>query len=245
MARKLLAVIGWISILAGIAIFFIAIAVIRPKVVDLSHQLGATLDSVDHASTVLGSNSTLLDAPLNVLQSAGRAASLLPETLISLQGTLTEASNALIAAKQTSAQAEKGVTGLVLPKQQLTTTNTHLDGAADQLKLLAGMVNQLIAPSRDVARNTGALARELTQLRARLGPTADLLQRSRSLIRDLRETMAFANLPMLVVLVGLALGGLYFLLGCALVSLATVLKRMPSQLAARGAVTEEEPGRAA
>jgi hypothetical protein len=186
--RLLFNTLGLTAIAAAFIIALVSILEIRPRIEGLNQRLQDDLSFVDSA--------------LNTSAPGVQIANLLPSTLISLHGTLLSASESLQSGAKTTADVKKGITGLVMPKKALSQDTTHLSNLGYQLRLMAGVINQMQPPVRN-------LVQQLNQIPA---------QTSR--IEGLRNALGQAALPTGVLLLGLGISASCFYFGVFCFSLA-------------------------
>lgn len=221
--RIFLFLLGFVAILMGIGVALYSVLELRPRVAVMSDQLHATLSTLDRASQALNGGSRLLNGPMATFEAGQALIRQLPETLVTLKGSLLEASNALVATGKTAKQTTHGVTGLVAPKPQLGATNVYLQDTAEQLRLLAVMVDHLAKSSRGVVAGTQSMLQEFARVRAGLGPAAALVGDARGRLRAIDQALTRLDLPGLTMFVGIGCAGLCEVLGVLCITLGQIL----------------------
>lgn len=204
MARWPWAILGLFSLFLSLGIALYSVSGLRPRLNVLTTQLDSSLGAADQG--------------LSQVQAAwpGRipVLPLLPETIVALRGTLTEASEALVAAGETARETQEGITGIVAPKKELRQSNRHFKRTAEQLRLLSGMLDEL-------TRETRSLGAPI-DLRNALSLARDEIQRAQGSLRQ-------ADLPVQAMLLGLGLAGLYGISGLFFLTVALTIPRAQSQ----------------
>lgn len=211
---------GFLGILVGLGTGAYAAFGLRPKLAALTGQLQESLRSVDVAIASLDKNSPSFSP---AFRAGIRLVDDLPEALIALQGSLSEAAKTMAAAGNTTKEAKKGVSGLVAPKDELTRDTKDLKRTSSALQLLSEMIGQMALDSEPLAGR----ARDV-------GPLRSLLDATRTRVESVQGALGNADLPMQATLLGFALSGLYLLLGCLFVSMGVAHRELMELTSERG-----------
>jgi hypothetical protein len=230
MIRFILSLIGCLAILMGVSTGLYSYFILRPKVAAVSEQTEKTLATLESASQNIESHTPLFvslhSATVRGVQSSSQMMELLPSTLTALRGTLIESSGLLETSSKTTKEAKEGVSGLVLPKKELTANMILLGKTASQLRLMAAMVDKLNRASVELASSAKDISNQFSDLKPQLGFFIPLLQNTRSQIRTTQEALHSLSLPTHTMLAGALFGGLYILLGFLTLSLAAIYGRI-------------------
>jgi uncharacterized protein YoxC len=209
--RNFLFFVGILGILVGIGISAYSALSMRPRLATFTDQIEQSLTAADRLTLSAGSINTQ-NGPGNSLRSGQAALRLLPETLIALKGTLTEASNALSATGTTAQKTQEGAAGLVLPKKSVQASNFHIQGTSEQLRQLSDIVGELSTSTSKLVRSLDTLPQSIHQA----------VQGTHTQLQNIQQSLHTASIPTQAMLLGLGLGGLYIFLGFSLILIASM-----------------------
>lgn len=208
---------GMLGIFLGVGIGIYSYFGFRPKFIALTEQSIQSLQAVDQVgeqvNAALSKNADIFAASQRTLHSGNQLIQIFPDLLTTLRGNLLEASQLLEAAGQTANQSTKGIAGLVTPTKALQKDDTDFLKTASQLKLLAGMVDEIRGSSAKLAVNSKDFSRSMSQLKGSLNSFSQLLRDSHVRLFQMERALQDVAFPLHFALVGIGLGGLYVFLG--------------------------------
>jgi hypothetical protein len=213
LVKGVLLLLGCTGIGTGVGTGLYSYFELRPKLATLSEQMGQSLEMVESTTNLLEKHSPLFSASVTGIQAGTQILRLLPETLISLRGTLIESSELLNASSAATRETKKGAAGLVLPQEELSASAGIMRKTATQLRLMAKMVEQLKDASSGLAVSTSHISAQFAELTSNIAPVTQLLQNTRNHIRNTRQAVDSLSIPMHAALASIVLGGLYIFLG--------------------------------
>jgi hypothetical protein len=238
LVRSLLSILGVAGIVVGMAIILIAYFYIGPKLERVARSAGADLRSADSALASIEAHPVILASVPSLLNHSSKLASLVPETLLTTQGLLIEASSSLSVTATAANETSSGVAGLVLPKNTLGKDTLHLRNTSEQMRLLSSMLGEIQGASAPMARSLSAFSDEAARLIPTPGTARALVHGTRARLVDVAGLLEGMS-PRLAMLGASALfGGMYILLGAISLILAMALPG-PASAEAFGRITEE------
>ena len=220
---------GVFGILLGTTIMIYSYFGFRPKLNGLTDQAIESLQAVDQITNriniALDENPAVMTASLKTLSSGNKLIHLFPDLLTTLRGNLIQASQTLDAAGKTAKQSTEGLAGLVTPTEALHKGNISLRKTADQVRLLAGMVNEFNSATIELTDNMTDFSNLISQLKSDLGPFNSLLGDVHTRIVSIRQALQNAALPLHLAGLGIIFGGFYIYLGIFSLALGVISAR--------------------
>jgi len=202
--RSLLFFAGWLGILIGIIFGVYTIFWFRPRLNHVKDQLRSDLQTLDRS--ISWDRNTLLLTEIS--KNGNELIQLIPNLLITLQGSVHEMALLLEATAQTTEQSTKGVLGFIEPKKAIKSDVIYLQNAALQLRLVADTLGSLRKPFDGLARDISQVSKAISSRQV-----TDLLKRLRAQIRSLSQYLENSTIPNIVTFFILGLGGFSVLLG--------------------------------
>jgi hypothetical protein len=210
---------GCFAMLVGTGIGIYSCTGLRRRLAALPDLMKRDLSELDRAAGAL--QSSPLDLKTAV-QGGTRMASLIPETLLSLRGTLLQSSETLDALGATAHQTTKGASGMVAPNSALGLDDQLLKKTAVQLRILAGMVGELGAAAAGFRGGVADFNANVDRFQIDAVSVGQVLQSTRNHIQEIQRSIDYVALPMGGALLGVVIGGLYFIMGFLSFSLALI-----------------------
>lgn len=239
--KAVLTFLGIFAFIIGLAIILAGPLYLLPKARQITESADQSLGWAEESLEVASRNMALLESTENLGQSAASLTDLAPETLTALNGTLVQSAETLEGLGQTLDELTSGITGVVVPDPEAGKSAVAASKTADQLKLLAGMVEQMQEVSRDVAAQVDVTAERLQSVRADLSEFQPRTRQAAQSIQEIRETLAGMRIPLWVVGATSFCGGLYCLLGLLFLAAAGAYGRLDRISAVQG-VAERPAG---
>ena len=236
----LLAVVGAISTLAGILIILIGTFSVRPRLEKIRGDVVRNLGQIEGLLGNVKNDTTSIGGAVGALSNGSEnILRLLPETVLSLRGTIQEGSVALRRVGRTLDSLSSGLSGIVLPDRALGRNAIALDKLADQMRLLEGMIRKAESPLDRLPEDVAVVTNRIKEVSKILPSVSAVAGRGSRELRTIR--ISIQELPIGLATVGLALfcGALLVLFGIVLFALAALLKRIETvhSTMARGAST--------
>ena len=232
--------LGAFSIGLGIFIILGGLLFLWPKARDIEGALDQSLRSAEESIVVARQNIGVLESAFSLGKVSSDFLTLLPETLIALNGTLIQGAAALESTGTTLDSLEQGITGIVLPSPQVGKNIKNALKMADQLTLLARMVREMREASAGISRPSEAFAERLEALNAALPAIQSSLKDAQLLVKQLRSLADGFPISLVILAIPLAVGGVYSLLGLLLVSNARLQLSLGSESIIRSSSDREE-----
>lgn len=238
--RHILLFLGILSILAGLGIILGGIFYVHPKSKALATSAISGLELAEGALGIAIENVDLLKTGAGLGEVSLEAIGPLPETLLSVQGTLEQSATAIETSARTLDALESGLSGVLLPSPEMGRNARAVTKAAEQLRLLAGMVGEMKKESRQVMVERRAILSEMRELNGQIPEIYSMLTNAQTQARELR--VAVGGMPLSTgLLAGLLFsGGLYCFIGALFLALAGIYERLLSMDVSSSAAARPE-----
>lgn len=217
---RALNIVGTVSIAFGFATELYSCFVLRPKIGALTRESVSAIKDAGEAAESLNRNIYFLADSLRGVEDGGKLLAVLPETFKRLRDVLHLGSQASASTGGAAKESQKGVAGLVLPKDELKASGAALQGTARQMGQLAKSVGKLEGASAELADDATKLSKRASELAPQLDTQTDAIVRLRERLRSAEQAIEYSDLPAQAMLTGITLGGLYLVIGILALLLA-------------------------
>jgi hypothetical protein len=229
--------LGGVTVVAGLGVALYSIAVVRPHVATLNDTLVRGFGGLDRTLRSLDEDAPLRGASRAALVASDQLLSAVPATLQRTRALLLKTAETGVRTSRVIRETERGVTGLVAPKEELAQSRASLRGTSQQLRELA---DELATMESATAVLVGSVDGAQRALAAR-GGTGALLANARTTVANVHGALTGLNLPRQLWLLGLGLGGGLILLGACLIVTGVGLDRFVASVYASRAVPMPRP----
>ena len=219
----LLFVTGIAALGSGIVMAAFSSAVLMPKISTVTREIQADLRAADDTLAALDKSDGLLDRSIESLEAQAELIAILPGTFTHVEDVLRSAANTFFSASDVAKQAGEGVAGLVLPDSETAESARALRRTSEEMQQLADVIGKLGGASEALAADVAGLSRELAGSPPKSKSDAGRLTTARRHVQALREAIAEADLPTLAMFGGVAVAGLYIMIGAMCLALASDL----------------------
>jgi hypothetical protein len=186
--KSLFLILGWAGMLASVLSVAYGWIELKPRMAAVTNQIKNNLGDLSTTTQDIAQD-----------PASARLASLLPNALTTLHGTLLTTSETLYGTAKTTNDVKKGLPGIVMPKKALRIDTNRLSETGNQLRLLADVVEKMETPVTDLSNRIEKLPDQLNSLSSK--------------VADLNQVVDQAHLPFQTALLCSAFSVLYFLIG--------------------------------
>jgi len=214
--------LGFFSMIFGILIILTGLLLLWPKAKNIETALEQSLRSADATISVAQQNVGILNSALSLAEISSKFIALISETLITLNGTLVQAATALQSTGSTLDSLEEGIAGIALPSQKVGQNVSNATKLADQLTLLAGMVQEMREASAGLSTPNAAFSERVNALNSSLPAMWSNLKDLQLLVTEVRSFADRFPISLLLLSIPFVIGGIFSLLGLLLISSASM-----------------------
>ncbi|HET6630587.1 MAG TPA: hypothetical protein VFG91_12500 [Woeseiaceae bacterium] len=221
-------VTGVVALGSGVAIAVYSSAVLMPNVSRLIVEIREDIRVADRALAVLDKSDGLLARSIESFDAEADLMAILPETFAHVESVLRSTANTSFFAGEVTKQAGEGVSGLVLPDAETAESARALRETSEQMRQLAGVVGELGGASEPLAADLAGLSRALSGGPSRPKLDTARLTTARRHLQALQGAIADVEVPALAMFAGMAIAGLYIVIGIICLALASGLSARAS-----------------
>jgi hypothetical protein len=203
-------------------------AVLMPKISTVTREIQADLRAADGALAALDKSDGLLARSIESFEAQAELVAILPETFARVESVLRSAANTSFFAGEVAKEAGEGVAGLILPDSETAESARALRRTSEQMQQLADVIGELDGASEALAADLAGLSRELAGSPPGSKSDAGRLTSARRHLQALRGGIADVDLPTLAMFAGMAVAGLYIVIGTMCLALASGLSAQAS-----------------